>query len=62
MEGKRVCDHAVPSPGIYWNDESNLCLYLVNVEIFTHNPYLEVLLYALILGFSKVFVNVSNVL
>lgn len=62
VEEKGVCDLVVPSPGIYWNDESNLCLCIINFEIVTHTLYVEVLLRPLILNFSKVFINISNVL
>lgn len=51
VEEKGICDLVVPSPGIYWNDESNLCLYRINVEIFTRTLCLGVSLCTQILGF-----------
>lgn len=62
MEEKGVCGLVAPSPGIYWNNKSNLCVYIINTDMLTHTVYLEVLLHTVILNFSKVFVNISDVL
>lgn len=61
MEEKGVCGLVAPSPGIYWNNKSNLCVYIINADMLTHTVYLEVLPHTVILSSSKVFVNISSV-
>lgn len=62
VEEKGFCGLVAWSPGIYWNNKSNLYVCITNAEMFALTVYLEVLPHTVILGFSKVFVNISNVL